>query len=94
MEVASRFGFDLSKHIARQASAAMLTAADLVLVMERDHADWAHSRAPHLRGRIQALGRWRDLEIPDPYQRPREAFERAFEQIDDCIADWLPRLLG
>lgn len=94
VEVAAKFGFELGGHVARQASGAMLAAADLVLVMERNHADWAHSRAPILRGRIQALGRWRELEIADPYKRPREAFETAFEQIDDCIADWLPRLLG
>jgi protein-tyrosine phosphatase len=92
VEVAGQFGFDLSLHRGRQADPPLLTAADLVLVMTRAHADWVHERVPPLRGRVQLLGRWRDLEIPDPYGRPKAAFESVFEQIDDCVADWLPRL--
>ncbi|HUR40711.1 MAG TPA: low molecular weight protein-tyrosine-phosphatase [Verrucomicrobiae bacterium] len=92
IEVAAQHGFDLSAHRGRQASTPVLTTADLVLVMTRAHADWVHERAPPLRGRVQLLGRWRELEVPDPYQQPRDAFVSVFEQIDDCVADWLPRL--
>ena len=92
VEVAGKYGFDLKLHRGRQASTPMLTAADLVLVMTRAHADWVHERAPPLRGRVQLLGRWRELEVPDPYGEKREVFEAVFEQIDDCVADWLPRL--
>jgi protein-tyrosine phosphatase len=92
VEVAAKFGFDLSLHRGRQALPSLLTMADLVLVMTRDHADWVHGRVPPLRGRVQLLGRWRELEIPDPYGQPRAMFESVFEQIDDCVADWLPRL--
>jgi protein-tyrosine phosphatase len=92
IEVAAQFGFDLSLHRGRQAATPLLTAADLVLVMTRDHADWVHDRVPPLRGRVQLLGRWRNLEIPDPYMQGREMFQSVFEQIDDCVADWLPRL--
>lgn len=92
VEVAGRYGFDLSLHRGRQAAPPLLTAADLVLVMTRAHADWVHERVPPLRGRVQLLGRWRDLEVPDPYGQSRTVFEAVFEQIDDCVADWLPRL--
>jgi protein-tyrosine phosphatase len=92
VEVAGRYGFDLTQHRGRQAQGPILSAADLVLVMTREHQDWVHERAPSLRGRVQLLGRWRELEIPDPYQMGRAAFESAFEQIDDCVADWVPRL--
>jgi protein-tyrosine phosphatase len=92
IEVSRRFGFDLSQHAGRQATASLLSAADLVLVMTRAHADWVHERVPVLRGRVQLLGRWRELEIPDPYGLDRRTFESVFEQIDDCVADWLPRL--
>jgi protein-tyrosine phosphatase len=92
VEVAGRYGFDLSAHRGRQALTPLLTAADLVLVMMGEHADWVHERAPPMRGRVQLLGRWRDLEIPDPYRQGRDTFESVFEQIDDCVADWLPRL--
>jgi protein-tyrosine phosphatase len=92
LEVARHYGFDLSQHTGRQATTPLLLAADLVVVMTRAHADWVHERLPPLRGRVQLLGRWRDAEIPDPYGQDRAAFERVFEQIDDCVADWLPRL--
>jgi protein-tyrosine phosphatase len=92
IEVAGRFGLDLMLHRARQAAPPLLTASDLVLVMTRAHADWVHDRVPPLRGRVQLLGRWRDLEVPDPYGQPKASFESVFEQIDDCVADWLPRL--
>jgi len=92
LDVARHFGFDLSRHTGRQATQPLLLAADLVLVMTRAHAEWVHERVPPLRGRVQLLGRWRDAEIPDPYGLDRATFERVFEQIDDCVADWLPRL--
>jgi protein-tyrosine phosphatase len=92
VEVAGRFGFDLSLHRGQQALTPLLSAADLVLVMERAHAEWVHRQAPPLRGRVQLLGRWREQEIADPYGQRREVFEACFEQIDDCVADWLPRL--
>lgn len=99
IEVAARHGFDLSKHVARQADPALLRWAHLVLVMTREHADWVFQRVPPLRGRVHLLGRWREapprqFEVPDPYGRPREAFESVFEQLDDCVADWRPRLQG
>lgn len=92
VEVAGRFGFDLSAHRARQALPPLLLEADLVLVMTHAHAEWVHERVPPLRGRVQLLGRWREQEIPDPYGLDRATFESVFELIDDCVADWLPRL--
>lgn len=93
IEVAKKYGFDLSAHRARQADSPMLTHSDLVLAMTRGHAEWVHDRVPPMRGRVQLLGRWRDnVDIPDPIGQPREAFEKVFELIDDCVADWLPKL--
>lgn len=92
VDVARAHGFDLAAHRGRQADRPLLLGADLVLVMTRAHADWVYGRLPQMRGRVQLLGRWRDLEIADPYGLSRAAFETAFEEIDDCIADWLPRL--
>lgn len=94
IDVARTYGFDLTRHRGRQAERPLLLGADLVLVMTKAHADWVHGHLPQMRGRVQLLGRWRDLEIADPYGLSRAAFESAFEEIDDCIADWLPRLGG
>ena len=92
IDVAQQHGFDLSLHRGRQALTPLLTSADLVLVMTRAHEKWVHDRVPPLRGRVQLLGRWRSQEIPDPYGQDRAVFQQVFEQIDGCVADWLPRL--
>jgi protein-tyrosine phosphatase len=92
VEVAGRYGFNLQAHRARQALPPLLLEADLVLVMTHAHLDWVHQRVPPLRGRVQLLGRWREQEVPDPYGLDRATYEAVFEQIDDCVADWLSRL--
>lgn len=92
VEVARENGMDLSGHRAQQATTPLLQAADLVLVMERVHADWVHSRLPSLRGRVHLLGRWREKEIADPYGRPKDAFETAWRDVEEAVGDWIPRL--
>lgn len=86
-------GLDLSAHRARQATAALLYSADLVLTAEDLHTQWVLERIPALRGRVFRLARFSgDGDIPDPYRRARPAFEAALKRIDAGIAGWLPRL--
>ena len=72
--------------------APLMMESDLALAMTHAHLEWVHERPPALRGRVQLLGRWREQEVPDPYGKDRATYVRMFEQIDDCVADWLPRL--
>ena len=83
---------DARQQVVEDIEIPLLVEADLMLVMTHAHADWVHERLPESRGRVQLLGRWREQEIPDPYGRDRATYLRVFEQIDDCVADWLPRL--
>ena len=92
IEVAGQYGFNLAPHRARQALPPLLLESDLVLVMTHGHLDWVHERVPALRGRVQLLGRWREQEVPAPDGKDRATYVRVFEQIADCVADWLPRL--
>jgi protein-tyrosine phosphatase len=92
IEVAHKAGLNLGSHRGQQALTPLLRAADLVLVMTREQQEWVHRQAPSLRGRVHLLGRWRDLEIDDPFGSGPAAFDQAFAQIQDCVADWLPRL--
>ncbi|MDY6813642.1 MAG: low molecular weight protein-tyrosine-phosphatase [Pseudomonadota bacterium] len=85
-------GIDLASHRARQLDRPLLLAAPLVLVMDDSHARWIAQRVPEARGRVQQLGRWRRLDVPDPYRRGPAAFEHALQLIDGCIDDWLQRL--
>ena len=93
-EVALERGIDLSGHHARQATGLLLTQADLILALDRGHMAWITSRMPQLRGRTHLLGRWNNnAEVPDPYGLPRKKSVEAFEQIEEYMAEWLPRIV-
>lgn len=86
-------GVPTAKHRARQVERQMLHQAGLILVMEQ--SQWQHvlDLAPEVRGKTFLLGKWQhELQIADPYRRPKAAFEQTFEQLSRCVDDWLPYL--
>ena len=85
-------GIDISGHRARQLTPEMIAGSDLILVMEQGHRRAIDSVEPAARGKIYRLGEWRDMDIPDPYRQPREAFEAALEQIEQGVADWVEKI--
>jgi protein-tyrosine phosphatase len=93
--VAREHGYDISAHRARQADQQLLNTSDLILTLDQTHTDWIRSRMPHLLGRTHKLGRWQqNLDVADPYRRPREAFDVAFDEIRAYTEDWLKRIRG
>ena len=85
-------GLDISGHRAQQLTPELITRADLILVMESGHRRAIDTNEPTARGKVYRLGEWQDIEIPDPYRQPREAFEETLELIDKGVADWAERL--
>lgn len=84
-------GIDPDGHKARQASASVLAAADLILVMEQSHQVKIAREVPQVSGKTFLLGKWcGQREIPDPYRQSREAFEHVYRLIDDCVDSWAP----
>ena len=92
VELMRERGLDISGHRAQQLTSELVTKADLILVMESGHRRVIDTNEPTARGKVYRLGEWQDLEIPDPYRQPRDAFEAALEKIDKSIADWVERL--
>lgn len=85
-------GVSAAGHVARQVSPELINAADIVLVMDRRHMSAVHAQVPHARGKTFLLGRWQnELAVPDPYGKPRSAFEDAFRMIDTAVDSWLSR---
>ena len=85
-------GVRVNGHVARQMSQELVNAADIVLAMDRRHISAIHAQVPHARGKTFLLGKWQaDLAIPDPYGKPREAFEASFRMIDAAVDSWLSR---
>ena len=85
-------GVDIGAHRGRQISSDMVLEADLVLVMESGHKRVLDANEPEARGKIYRLGEWQDRDIEDPYQQPREAFERALAHIEAGVKEWAKRI--
>jgi len=81
------------KHQARQVNRQILHDAELILLMETDQLHSILKIAPEVRGKTFLIGKWQhELEIADPYRRPKLAFEQTFERLSRCVDDWLPYL--
>jgi protein-tyrosine phosphatase len=85
-------GLDISGHRARQLTPEMITATDLILVMEAGHRRAIDLQDPTARGKVYRLCEWQDREIPDPFKQPRKAYEEALALIEKGVQDWAARI--
>jgi protein-tyrosine phosphatase len=85
-------GLDISAHRARQIHPDMVSAADLVLVMEAGHKRAIDDADPTARGKVHRLGEWQDRDIEDPYRRERDAYEEALKDIQAGVASWAEKI--
>ena len=92
IELMRERGVDITSHRARQLHPDMVSAADLILVMELGHKKAIDEMDPAARGKVHRLGEWQDREISDPYRQPKAVFAEALKDIEDGVADWVERL--
>ena len=93
VELMAERGIDISGHRARQLTPELIGTSDLILVMEQGHRRAIDSVEPAARGKIYRLCEWRDVDIPDPYGKPRESFEEALALIERGVSDWAGKLM-
>ncbi len=92
---AEQHGLSLEGHKGQQFSAQLARQYDLILVMEKSHVEQVTRQAMEARGKTLLLGQWLDKkEIPDPYQKSREAFEHVYQLIDQACLSWSKKLGG
>ena len=92
IEVAAAHGLDLSGHRAQQVAGWMCQEADLILVMEQVHKSEVEQQFPLMRGKVFRLGELGKFDIADPYRKPVDAFNSAYEAIALGVANWAPRI--
>ena len=85
-------GLDIGAHRARQITREMLLRSDIIFTMSTRQQQDIDIMIPSLRGRIYRLGNWGGYDVPDPYQRPIEAFEQALTLIEQGVEDWFAKL--
>jgi len=91
-ELMDERGIDISAHRARQIDADMISAADLILVMESGHKKVIDELDSTARGKVHRLGEWQDREIADPFRQPKTAYEEALKDIDASVVEWAKRI--
>ncbi|WP_196480230.1 low molecular weight protein-tyrosine-phosphatase [Piscirickettsia salmonis] len=93
LEIMTERGVDIQTHRARQLSAELIKEFDLILVMENGHKKHIEQNFSFSRGKVHCLGRWRNEDISDPYQEPREAFVKMANHVEICLQDWIGKFL-
>ena len=92
VELMDEMGVDISQHRARQIHPDMVSAADLVLVMEAGHKRAIDDADPTARGKVHRLGEWQDKDIDDPYRQPKAAFADVLEDIQEGVRLWVEKI--
>src|SRR3990167_4366968 len=83
------YGIDVSAHRARQLTTSMMRDHDLILAMESGHVEFLKKNYPFAAGKTFVIGRWREIEIDDPYRQSEDIFEKRIALIRECTYDWL-----
>lgn len=86
--LAEKKGIDMSHHRAQQATPSLLLKSDLILTMDTEQQVQLETTLPNIRGRVHRIGKWGQYDVPDPYKRPKAAFEQAFALIEQGVDDW------
>jgi protein-tyrosine phosphatase len=83
-------GLDISAHRGQQVNSALVSDANLVLVMDQQQKQEVLRRYPTSAGKVFCLGEHGGVDIPDPYCQPRGSFEHALHLIELSVNSWVP----
>jgi protein-tyrosine-phosphatase len=89
LEIAKEHLIDLSAHKPARIDEELVKNSSLILVMENYHKEKIISLFPYAKNKTHLLkeyaGAGKDIEIPDPIGRPKESYENAFNEIEQCV---------
>lgn len=91
--VAASNSLECGEHRGRKLTRELCRDADLLLVMEARQRDRIIERFPEASGKTFLLSHWNGArDIPDPYRRGREAFERIYPMMRQAVDAWLTKI--
>ena len=91
-ELMQERNLNIANHRARQITSQILFNAEIIFTMTSGQQKQIECMLPSIRGRVHRLGNWGGYDIPDPYQRPKEAFAHALLLIEQGVEDWCSKL--
>lgn len=92
IEIMSKQQIDINNHVAKQIDEQLAKKADLIFTMSDGQTKWIEERWPFCRGKTFKLGHWSDKDIADPYKHEMSAFETAYQDIVDGLAQWADKI--
>ena len=92
LEIMSKQQLDITSHIAKQIDEQLAKKVDLIFTMSDGQTKWIEERWPFCRGKTFKLGYWINKDIADPYKHEISAFETAYQDIIDGIAQWADKV--
>jgi protein-tyrosine phosphatase len=84
-------GVDLTHHVSRPVTRALVDASDFIFGMTRSHCEQVHFLSAEAESKCQPLAR--DGDIPDPIGRPQEYFDRCADRIEAAVKTRLSELV-
>jgi protein-tyrosine phosphatase len=93
---AAKRGYDFSAQRAAQVTARDFAEFDYVLAMDRGHLRILRGLQPpgskaKLGLFLEASGKWKGEDVPDPYYGGVEGFEQVLDMVEEAAARWLDR---
>ena len=94
---ASKRGYDLSAQRAAQVKKEDFHAFDYILAMDRGHLRTLRAVAPEgsrakLGLFLEASGKWKGEDVPDPYYGGVSGFEEVLDMVEEAAERWLDRI--
>jgi protein-tyrosine phosphatase len=93
---AAKRGYDFSAQRAAQVTARDFGEFDYILAMDRGHLRILRGLQPpgskaKLGLFLEASGKWKGEDVPDPYYGGVEGFERVLDMVEEAAQRWLDR---
>jgi protein-tyrosine-phosphatase len=94
-EVMQAWGLDITNHRSKPIDSDLLSSADLVLTMERNHKDALQAEFPSLSDRIFMLSEMvgREEDIVDPIGGSLADYEDTARELDDILNGGFKKIL-
>jgi protein-tyrosine phosphatase len=94
---ASERGYDLSAQRAAQVTKQDFDEFDYILAMDRGHLRMLRALQPsgskaRLGLFLEASGKWKGADVPDPYYGGVADFEQVLDMVEEAAGRWLDRI--